>query len=282
MIAAPPLVPLAGAQFVDDFNGSSIKTDPQGSDGWAFRTGDGTATMTFQQGGEGYASIRVDATTDRRGIWWALIKHKVSERMDLQQLGPPGDGAAHRGAHPCQPRAASGEPAPEHPADHGLSQPSDGVRHPRQRHLAHHQHDHARLPCRSGRHGIRTDGADRLGPREVPGGRRLLQGGHRRRHTRRTRQRRCRPLSSANSRSEDVPARSAERPGRRHRSRQPGRESEQLVRPGRRREEAASHGQRHAVRDPALRSQLVRRDARWRTTGCSSSPPIPCKERRTR
>ena len=89
VIAAPPLVPLAGAQFVDDFNGSSIKMDPQGRDGWAFRTGDGTATMTFQQGGEGYASVRVDATTDRRGIWWALIKHKVSERMDLQQLARP-------------------------------------------------------------------------------------------------------------------------------------------------------------------------------------------------
>jgi hypothetical protein len=89
LLVAPPLVPLAGAQFVDDFNGSSIKMDPQGRDGWAFRTGDGTATMTFQQGGEGYASIRVDATTDRRGIWWALIKHKVSERMDLQQLARP-------------------------------------------------------------------------------------------------------------------------------------------------------------------------------------------------
>jgi hypothetical protein len=89
MIAAPPLVPLARGQFVDDFNSSSIKTDPQGSTGWAFRAGDGTATMTFRQGGEGYASIRVDGTTDRRGIWWALIKHKVSEQMDLQQLARP-------------------------------------------------------------------------------------------------------------------------------------------------------------------------------------------------
>ena len=39
MIAAPPLVPLAGAQFVDDFNGSSIQTDPQGRSGWAIPYG---------------------------------------------------------------------------------------------------------------------------------------------------------------------------------------------------------------------------------------------------
>ncbi len=80
---------VAHAQFLDDFNGSSIQADPQARDGWTFRTGDGTATMTFQQGGDGYASIRVDATTDRRGIWWALIRHKVSEHMDLQQLARP-------------------------------------------------------------------------------------------------------------------------------------------------------------------------------------------------
>jgi hypothetical protein len=89
MIAVPPLVSLARAQFVDDFNGSSIKTDPQARSGWAFRTGDGTASMTFQQGGDGYASVRVDATTDRRGIWWALIRHGVSDQMDLRQLARP-------------------------------------------------------------------------------------------------------------------------------------------------------------------------------------------------
>ena len=89
LIFSSPFVPIAGAQFIDDFNGSSIQTDPQGRNGWAFRTGDGTATMTFQQGGDGYASVRVDATTDRRGIWWALIRNKVSDQMDLQQLARP-------------------------------------------------------------------------------------------------------------------------------------------------------------------------------------------------
>ena len=61
------------AQFLDDFNETSIKMDPEGITGWTFSPGDGTATMDFRQGGEGYASIFVDATHDKRGIWWALI-----------------------------------------------------------------------------------------------------------------------------------------------------------------------------------------------------------------
>jgi hypothetical protein len=89
LMLAPALVPVARAQFVDDFNGASIQADPSARNGWAFRTGDGKATMTLQPGGDGYASILVDATNDRRGIWWALIRRKVSERMDLQQLARP-------------------------------------------------------------------------------------------------------------------------------------------------------------------------------------------------
>lgn len=86
------LIPLgqASAQFLDDFGGPSIRTDPSGSQGWSFFTGDGEATMDFQQGGDGHASIVVDATRDKRGIWWALIKRKVSDRMDLSLLKQPG------------------------------------------------------------------------------------------------------------------------------------------------------------------------------------------------
>ena len=79
----------ASAQFLDDFNGTSIKKDPSGLDGWAFFTGDGTAAMDFRQG-DGYASILVDATLDQRNVWWALIKHKVSGAMDLDLLKEPG------------------------------------------------------------------------------------------------------------------------------------------------------------------------------------------------
>ena len=71
----------AMAQFRDDFD--TVK-------GWRFRTGDGNATMDFRRGGKGYASIFVDATKDKRNIWWALIQHDVSRDMDLSLLEKPG------------------------------------------------------------------------------------------------------------------------------------------------------------------------------------------------
>ena len=80
----------ASAQFIDDFNGPSVQIDPEGIKGWLFRPGDGTATMVLRQGGEGYASIFVDGTTDKRGIWWALIERKVSDKMDLSLMQKPG------------------------------------------------------------------------------------------------------------------------------------------------------------------------------------------------
>ena len=80
----------ASAQFIDDFNGPSVQIDPEGIKGWLFRPGDGTATMDLRQGGEGYASIFVDGTTDKRGIWWALIERKVSDKMELSLMQKPG------------------------------------------------------------------------------------------------------------------------------------------------------------------------------------------------
>jgi hypothetical protein len=79
----------AHAQFRDDFERAAIRTNTRGHSGWAFFTGAGNATMTFEQVGAGHASIRVDATRDRRGIWWALIKHAVSDQMDLGLLKQP-------------------------------------------------------------------------------------------------------------------------------------------------------------------------------------------------
>ncbi len=76
------------AQFRDDFD--TVRTDPEGRNGWLFLAGDGTATMDLRQGGEGYASVFVDATTDKRGIWWALVERAVSDRMDLGRLQKPG------------------------------------------------------------------------------------------------------------------------------------------------------------------------------------------------
>lgn len=77
------------AQFLDEFPGPSISKDPDGVRGWSFFSGDGEATIDLQQLEDGYASILVDATRDRRGIWWALLKRKVSDRMDLGRLKRP-------------------------------------------------------------------------------------------------------------------------------------------------------------------------------------------------
>jgi hypothetical protein len=87
-VAAAPSA--AHAQFLDEFDQGSIRTDARAHSGWAFFTGAGNATMTFRQAGVGHASIRVDATQDRRGVWWALIKRAVSERMDLGLLKQTG------------------------------------------------------------------------------------------------------------------------------------------------------------------------------------------------
>ena len=78
----------ASAQFRDDFNDVAIAKDPRAIDGWAFFTGDGEATMGFWQG-DGFASILVDSTKDKRNIWWALIKRRVSADFDLNFLKKP-------------------------------------------------------------------------------------------------------------------------------------------------------------------------------------------------
>jgi hypothetical protein len=87
LIASLAALP-ATAQFRDDFD--AVQIDPAGAAGWRFLAGDGTATMDFCQGGDGFASILVDATTDRRGIWWALVERNVSDAMDLALLRKPG------------------------------------------------------------------------------------------------------------------------------------------------------------------------------------------------
>jgi hypothetical protein len=68
----------ASAQFVDNFNG---KGTPKG---WTFDVGDGTAIMDFKQH-NGIASIYVDATHDKLGIWWALIRRTLPG-IDIKKL----------------------------------------------------------------------------------------------------------------------------------------------------------------------------------------------------
>jgi hypothetical protein len=85
LLAALP----AHAEFVESFDATPLKIDSTAHEGWAFFTGDGQATMTFNTDGAGHGSIAVDATHDQRGIWWALIKHRVSQDLDLAKLADP-------------------------------------------------------------------------------------------------------------------------------------------------------------------------------------------------
>jgi hypothetical protein len=78
------------AQFIDNFD-KPLQYDSTGMNGWGFETGDGTATMNFKQK-NGYASIYVDATSDKLGIWWAYIIHCISKNFNLDLLKQPNYG----------------------------------------------------------------------------------------------------------------------------------------------------------------------------------------------
>ena len=78
------------AQFIDDFNYKLISFDPAGVNGWNYFTGDGNAKMIFTADGNGLAKISVDATQDKEGIWWALIKRCISNNLDLTRFYDPG------------------------------------------------------------------------------------------------------------------------------------------------------------------------------------------------
>jgi hypothetical protein len=80
----------ARAQFRDDFNSPAVKTDRDGVSGWTFFAGDGKVAMDFRQGGRGYASIFVDASRDRRNVWWALIERQILKGIDVGRLNRPG------------------------------------------------------------------------------------------------------------------------------------------------------------------------------------------------
>jgi hypothetical protein len=80
------VLPLA-AQFRDDFE--VLRKDPSGAAGWGFAAGEGTAVIDLVPG-RGFATIAVDATKDRRNVWWAIIVRQVSGALDLARLAQPG------------------------------------------------------------------------------------------------------------------------------------------------------------------------------------------------
>ena len=80
----------ADAQFLERFGDPRLAVDASGIDGWAFFSGDGDVSVDFRAAGDGFATITVDASRDRSNVWWALIKRRVSDGMDLGRLARPG------------------------------------------------------------------------------------------------------------------------------------------------------------------------------------------------
>jgi len=78
----------ACAAFVEDFSAPTLARDPAAHKGWATFTGSGEATMTLTAR-DGHGVMDIDATHDRRNIWWATIKHAVSPYIDKNALGDP-------------------------------------------------------------------------------------------------------------------------------------------------------------------------------------------------
>lgn len=76
------------AGFAEEFT-SPLALDPAGETGWTFRTGDGHATVELTAE-NGIGRVSVDATADRRGIWWAIIRREITPQIDLAALAKPG------------------------------------------------------------------------------------------------------------------------------------------------------------------------------------------------
>jgi hypothetical protein len=83
LVLAAPLA----AQFRDDF--TALRQDPEGASGWGTQTGEGAVAMEIVPG-RGFATVAVDATKDRRGVWWAVIFRQVQGAIDLARLARPG------------------------------------------------------------------------------------------------------------------------------------------------------------------------------------------------
>ncbi len=69
----------AHAGFHEAFDG------PRVAPAWTTQTGDGDARLAFSQS-HGRGLIEVDARSDQRNIWWALIRHPVTPAIDAREI----------------------------------------------------------------------------------------------------------------------------------------------------------------------------------------------------
>jgi hypothetical protein len=88
-LAAALLCHAATADFVEDFHGKTLAMDQSFKTGWGTLTGSGEATVSFTQKNH-HGFMTVDARTDRRNIYWALIKRAVTKDVDMAALAKPG------------------------------------------------------------------------------------------------------------------------------------------------------------------------------------------------
>lgn len=79
---------IASAQFVEEFEQGSTTFQPQGLPGWNAIDGDGTVAYT-QKVEDGHAVLQVDASMDKRNIWYAFIVRDVADALPVEQLKQP-------------------------------------------------------------------------------------------------------------------------------------------------------------------------------------------------
>jgi hypothetical protein len=72
----------ASGQYLEEFDLEKLQP------GWSAFSGDGEAEIKLVQN-RGHATLYVDATRDRRNIWWAVIRHRV-ESINTARLIRPG------------------------------------------------------------------------------------------------------------------------------------------------------------------------------------------------
>ncbi len=78
---------LSQAQFVDQFDGTLMAHPGKTPPGWTVASGDGNVSIRFIQQ-DSFASIFVDASEDKRNIWWAVIRGQVTG-LDMKKLIEP-------------------------------------------------------------------------------------------------------------------------------------------------------------------------------------------------
>jgi hypothetical protein len=89
LLAAALVCGAARADFLEDFHGKTLASDPSFKTGWGTLAGSGEATVSFTQKNH-HGVMTVDARADKRNIFWTLIKRAVTRDIDMAKLASPG------------------------------------------------------------------------------------------------------------------------------------------------------------------------------------------------